>query len=60
MLLDVDAVAEAVACMRGVVFGAQDSLYRAQRRISRHLQRVTRSATVARSVAAMIRSFLNL
>ena len=59
--LDVDAVvAEAVAPVRGVVFGARDSLCRARRRMSRWLQSMTRLATVAGSVVAVTRSFLSL
>ena len=59
--LEVDAGAGAVAAdVRGVVFGARDSLCRARRRMSRRLQRVTRSATVAGLVAAMTKSFLSL
>ena len=56
----VDAGAGTVADARDVVFGAQDSLCKARRRMSRRLQSVTRSATVAGSVAAVIRSFLSL
>ena len=61
--LDVDAVdagAGAVAEARDVVFGAQDSLCRVRRRMSRPLQSVTRSATVAGLVAAVTKSFLSL
>ena len=55
MPLDADAVvAEVVAPVRGVVFGARDSLCRARRRMSRRLQSVMRSATVAGSVAAIM------
>ena len=63
VLLDVDAVdvgAGAVADARDVVFGARDSLCRAQRRMSRRLQSMMRSVTVAGSVAAVTRSFLSL
>ena len=56
----VDAGVGAVADTRDVVFGARDSLCRAWRRMSRRLQSVTRSATVAGSVAAVTRSFLSL
>ena len=61
--LDVDAVdagAGAVANARDVVFGARDSLCSARRRMSRWLQSMTRSATVAGSVVAMARSYLSL
>ena len=56
----VDAGAGAVADARDVVFGARDSLCRARRHMLRRLQSVTRSVTVAGSVAAVTRSFLNL
>ena len=52
--------AGAVADTHDVVFRARDSLCRVRRRMSRRLQRVTRSATMAGSVVAVIRSFLSL
>ena len=56
VLLEVDAIAGAVATdVRGVVFGARDLLCRARRRMSRRLQSLMRSATVAGLVAAMTR-----
>ena len=62
MPLEVDAGTGAVADARGmvVVFGARDSLCKARRRMSRWLQRATRSATVAELVVAVTRSFLSL
>ena len=63
VLLDVDAVdagASAMADARDMVFGGRDSLCRARRCMSRWLQSVIRSVTVAGSVAAVTRSFLSL
>ena len=59
--LAVEAAGDFGGAARGEVVAVRvDSFCKARQRMSRRLHRITRSATVAGSVAAVTRSFLSL